>query len=294
MTATAAQIADELYALSPDEFTAARDKAARAARDDGDRELADIVKKFRRPSIAAWLVNTVARTDQLDELLDLGAALREAQRTLDGAELRAMSRQRHQVVRGLSELAQRLTGKKPADAAQREFEATLEAALADDAAAEAVRTGRLMRSLTAPGLEPVDLSDAVAAPDTPATRRPATKAAAQKAAQKTAKAAGNKAADKAAEKRRAELVRAVGRAEAALAEAERDLSGREAQAEQARVAQDNARARTAELEAELDRARTDQTTAERARRDADAALKAATRARDAALRAVETARKRAD
>ena len=195
----AARIADELYALPPDEFTAARDTAAKAARDDGDRELADTVKKFRRPSIGAWLVNTVARTDQLEELLDLGAALREAQRTLDGAELRAMSRQRHQVVRGLSELARQLTGKTPADAAQREFEATLEAALADDAAAEAVRTGRLMRALTSTGLEPVDLTDAVAAPEAVPARRSTPK---QKAAPRKAKT------DQAAQRRRAELEQA--------------------------------------------------------------------------------------
>ena len=102
VSAREAEIADHLYALAPDEFTAARETAAKAARDEGERELADAVKKFRKPSISTWLVNVIARTDQLDDLLDLGAALREAQRTLDGAELRTMSRQRHQVIRSLS------------------------------------------------------------------------------------------------------------------------------------------------------------------------------------------------
>ncbi|HEY8301862.1 MAG TPA: hypothetical protein VIG48_08180 [Jatrophihabitans sp.] len=280
----AARIADELYALAPDEFTAARDKAAKAARDDGEREVADTVKKFRRPSISAWLVNTIARTDELEELLDLGAALREAQRTLDGAELRAMSRQRHQVVRGLSELAVRLTGKKPADTAQREFEATLEAALADDAAAEAVRTGRLMRALTSTGLEPVDLTDAVAAPDTaPARPRKTSRPPAKK----------KQPSDQAAQQRRAELAKAIEQAEQQLAGADSELAEHEQQAEQARRSQDHARARTAQLEEELETARTAQAEAEKARRDADTALKTATRARDAARRAVDTARKRA-
>lgn len=275
----AARIADELYALPPEEFTAARDQAAKAARDNGDRELADTVKKFRRPAISAWLVNTVARTDQLDELLDLGAALREAQRTLDGAELRAMSRQRHQVVRGLSELAQQLTGKRPADSAQREFEATLEAALADDAAAEAVRTGRLMRPLTSTGLEPVDLTDAVAAPDGAPPKRTEPKRAPKKA-------------DDSAQKRRAEIEKEIEQAEQQLTGAQDELTAQEQRAEQARRSQDDARARAAELEAELEAARAEQAQAEKDRREADAAVKTAARARDAAQRALDTARKR--
>ncbi len=284
MSAGEAEIANELYALAPDEFTAARDRAAKAARDDGDRDLADAVKRFRKPSIGTWLVNVVARTDQLDDLLDLGTALREAQRTLDGAELRAMSRQRHQVIRGLSDLAHRLAEKKVSDAAQREFEATLEAALADDAAADAVRTGRLMRPLTSTGLEPVDLTDAVAAPEHAApTRRPVKRKATP----------AKKADDTAArEKHAAELAAAIAAAEDALAEAQDALEAREQELADARTELDDARAHVQELEARLDDARTRQTGAEAARRDADTARKSATRARDAAQRALDTARKR--
>lgn len=281
MRAREVEIADELYALAPDRFTAARDQAAKAARDD-DRDLAAAIKQWRRPSIGAWLVNTVARTDRLDELLDLGAALREAQRTLDGAELRAMSRQRHQVIRGLSELAHELTGKQPSDAAQREFEATLEAALADDAAAEAVRTGRLMRPLTSTGLEPVDLTDAVAAPDhAPAPRRAAPAKKAAPPPQKQAK-------DQAAKRQAAEVERAGQR----LDQAQRDLDEQERQLAAARAEVDEAKARVAELEAALGEARDAQSATERARRDADTARKGALRARDAAQRALDTARKR--
>jgi hypothetical protein len=284
MSADAARIANDLYALTPDEFTAARDAAAKAARDDGDRELANTVKQFRRPSIGAWLVNVVARTDQLDDLLDLGAALREAQRTLDGNELRAMSRQRHQVIRSLSQLAHELTGKKVGDAAQREFEATLEAALADDAAADAVRTGRLMRALTSTGLEPVDLTDAVAAPDHAAPpRRPVTKKPAPK----------QKSDDKAArDKRAAELAAAIAAAEDALAIAQDELDRRDHELDEARTEVDDARARVKELEAELDGARENQSAAEKSRREAETARKSAARSRDAAQRALDTARTR--
>jgi hypothetical protein len=273
MADRAAQIAEELYALAPDEFTAARDRAVKAARDDGDRDLAATVKQFRRPSIGAWLVNTIARTEQLDDLLDLGAALREAQEALDGSELRAMSRQRHQVIRALSDLAHNRAGRNVGDAAQREFEATLEAALSDEAAANAVRTGRLMRPLTSTGLEPVDLTDAVAAPDEgPPARR------------KAKKKPANKQDDGAAKKR-------VAQAEQALEAAQHDLDSSAQAADQARTAVDEARRRTAALEADLERARAEQSDAERARRDAEAAVKAAARARDAAERALQTARK---
>lgn len=274
MADRAAEIAGELYALPPDEFTAARDRAVKAAREDGDRELAATVKQFRRPSIGAWLVNTIAGTDQLDDLLDLGAALREAQEALDGAELRAMSRQRHQVIRALSDLAHDRAGRSVGDAAQREFEATLEAALADEAAAGAVRTGRLMRPLASSGLEPVDLTDAVAAPDeAPPARRPARKKPAKKPD------------DGAAKKRIAE-------AERTLDNAQRDLDESARAADQARNAVERARERAASLEAELESARAEQADAERARRDADAAVKAAARARDVAERGLQSARKR--
>jgi hypothetical protein len=44
-------------------------------------------------------------------------------------------------------------------------ESTLDAALTDEGAADAVRSGRLLRSLSHAGMGPVDLSGAMAAPD---------------------------------------------------------------------------------------------------------------------------------
>lgn len=283
MAPSAAEIADEVYGLAPEEFTAARDRAARAAREAGARDVADEVKRFRRPTVGAWLVNQVVRSDddRLDQLLDLGAALREAQDALDGEQLRAMSRQRHQVIRGLSELAREITGRAVGDAAQREFEATLEAALADDAAAEAVRTGRLMRPLVSSGLEPVDLTDAVAAPGAGPARRPRrAKGASAKAAADNAAAPKSSVRARDERKRRAELDRAQQRHSAA----EQQVRDREQQAADARSAADEARRRVAELEAALEAARADQNHADRARRDADAAVKAAARDRDDAHR----------
>lgn len=73
-------LADRLYALAPEDFTAARDAAAKQARAAGDAPLAKQVKALRRPSVGAWLVNRLAtqEADLLDQLLSLGPALAQA------------------------------------------------------------------------------------------------------------------------------------------------------------------------------------------------------------------------
>ena len=173
---------DELYGLDPSEFTARRDAIAAESRKAGDRELAAVVKGLRRPSAAAYTVNIMARSrrDEIGRLIELGARLREAQAALSGDELRALGRQRQQVVAGLGHEARQLAreaGHPISEATSREVEATFEAALADAAAGEAVRAGRLIRALEHRGMDPVDLTGAVAGvstasrDETPATSR---------------------------------------------------------------------------------------------------------------------------
>ena len=72
---------DRLYALPLNEFTAARDEIAKQLRDEGERELADQVKGLRKPSVAVWLVNRLARERQVDvkRLVKAGEALAKAQ-----------------------------------------------------------------------------------------------------------------------------------------------------------------------------------------------------------------------
>ncbi len=158
-------VADELYGLPPGEFTSQRAVRAAAARRAGDRELAAAIKKLRRPTTSAWLANLLVRRrpDQLLQLLELGAAMRLAQGQLAGSELRQLSQQRHQVIRALSGEARRLSrdlGRSVSEASGRELEVTLEAALADADAGDAVRSGRLTSALNYSGLGPVDVSGA--------------------------------------------------------------------------------------------------------------------------------------
>lgn len=150
------RVADELYALPPEEFTAARDRFVKEARGSGHAALAGQVRALRKPTLGAWAVNSLARQrpEDLGQLLDLGAALREAQATLHGDELRRLSAQRGQVVSALARAATDLVaagGKQATAAVVREVEQTLEAALADPEAAEEVRQGRLTSALSYAG-----------------------------------------------------------------------------------------------------------------------------------------------
>ena len=90
------EIADELYALPLGDFTPARDARAKELK---GTDLAGPVKALKKPSLAAWVVNLLVRrdADQVDQVLSLGAALREAAAGMDGDELRNLTKQRRQL-----------------------------------------------------------------------------------------------------------------------------------------------------------------------------------------------------
>src|SRR5437763_4336427 len=71
----------ELYGLPPDRFIAERDALVRALRSDGQREEAAAVARLRKPSVAAWAVNQLARTQAraMTHLFAAGDELREIQ-----------------------------------------------------------------------------------------------------------------------------------------------------------------------------------------------------------------------
>jgi hypothetical protein len=167
-----AQVADELYALAPAEFRAARDGRAAQERAAGRQELADAIAKLRRPTVSAWLVNQLAReaADQVGRLLALGESLREAQQELAGDRLRDLSAQRRETITPLIQAAKRIAsgaGQSVSAGVEREILATFEAALADPDAADAVRSGWLTSALSYVGLGGADLADVVALPARP-------------------------------------------------------------------------------------------------------------------------------
>ncbi|GGK58665.1 hypothetical protein [Nocardia camponoti] len=156
------KVARDLYGLDPAEFVAARARHAAAAKAAGDAGLAKAINALRKPTVAAWTVNLLARSasTEIAALLDLGAALRTAQQQFSGAELRALSSQRQQVINALTKQAGSLAaehGKPATEQTLREVGQTLTAALADPAVARLVESGTLPTTVSYDGFGPVGL-----------------------------------------------------------------------------------------------------------------------------------------
>ncbi|MDQ3114018.1 MAG: hypothetical protein M3Q84_07960 [Actinomycetota bacterium] len=164
-------VADELYAGRLEDFTPQRTARAKAARADGDKALAAVVGKLRKPSRSAWAINMLTRssTAEVERLLELGAAFRQAQDDLDGAELRELTRQRQTLIAAVVEQVRTTAGElgqSISDAIATEVEQTFRAAMADPDAAAAVRGGALTTAISGSGLGSLKISD-VAASTTP-------------------------------------------------------------------------------------------------------------------------------
>lgn len=164
--------ANALYVLPLDRFTEARNAAAKEAAKNGDRDLAAALRSLPKPSSSAWLVNVLVgrRRDEVEQVLELGVSLKEAQASLDRAQLHALGQQRQRLLAAVARQsldAATEVGHDVGPAALPGVEQTLRAALADAAAAAAVLSGRLVRTLEATGWDPVDLDGAVAGPFTP-------------------------------------------------------------------------------------------------------------------------------
>jgi hypothetical protein len=150
------ELIQRLYSEPPDGFVAARTAAINEARDAGDRDTAKRLAALKKPTVAAWVVNLLAlrRPELIDDLVELSAALREAQRGLKGDDLRELTAQRRQVVSALVDAARRLALAASGPGAKLplgEVEATLTAALAEPDVAAQVRTGRLIRAASYAG-----------------------------------------------------------------------------------------------------------------------------------------------
>src|SRR5579872_5994374 len=74
----------DLYGLPLEQFTEQRNALARELRTDGRRDEAAALSKLRKPSVAAWAVNQLVRTQrrEVDALFLAGDALMRAQADL--------------------------------------------------------------------------------------------------------------------------------------------------------------------------------------------------------------------
>jgi hypothetical protein len=267
------EVAADLYRLAPAEFVAARDARAGAAKESGDRDMAAAITALRKPTVAAWAVNTLVRAAprEVDALLRLGAELRTAQRQLSGARLRELTRQRRQVVDALAERAGEVAagqGRPVSEAVLRQVSETLTAALADSDIAEQVRAGTLATAQTYAGFGPVD-------PDLTVVREePKTAGARTRRKKKPAEPTeGERAGDARAE---ADRRRAQEELRAAETAARATLAAAEEQARRAAEDLEAATARLTELRDELAAAQDRHRFARNAERAARDAVRAAT------------------
>jgi hypothetical protein len=274
---------NELYALTPAEFTARRTALVAQAREAKLPDVAKALSELRRPTVAAWLLNQLARGgqgagDEIEEIEALGTQLREAQAQLDGRRMKELTRRRHELIAALVRRAGAVAAgagdQKVSASVQRELEETLGAAVADEQASLAVTSGRLTRALVYAGLGEVDVSAATATPIGSARRvRPASARAgtgqagsdrsgsgqAEPGRAGSGRAeSGQAAADRAQEAAAAERRRAVEAAEQAAAEfasAEDELAASAQRRDQNRAQEAELSSRLEELQREILQAR---------------------------------------
>jgi hypothetical protein len=256
-------IAAQLYRMPPGEFTTQRTARARAAKDDGNRELAQAITKLKKPSVAAWVIDAVARErpGDLDELADVADDLGSLQRgeRVPGGPAALDERRRSTIARVLGHAFELAKAQEVSvsSAAMDEVEATLRAVLADASAAAAARTGLLVRSLHSTGWDPVDLSGALAVENAHDASAPGKRTSATKRtrASKRSASAEHEAEERGRRERRDAAERELHRARERQREAEAELRAAASALREAAHASDEAAATVERLRAELDEAR---------------------------------------
>lgn len=307
-----ADVVDTLYTLPLDEFVAARNDAATKARRDGDTVTATRIKSLPKPTVAAWTVNQVVRQypDDVEKLLGIGAEMRAATAARDGAALARLNRTRRSE---LDTFVAKVTtsgevaGRSVSADTVRKLGETLEAAIIDPEAGEAVASGCLTRALQHVGFGVVDEdgapADVVSLSEARAARRPSLRVVGGDENAAEAVAVDDDAAEDdestAAERALTEAEEEVDAATAELdrLEGERDdavAAAREAAdaVSEVRARLDRVAAQIAELEAERERLEGEAETAQARADRADTATRALDDDLAAAERRAEAARKR--
>jgi hypothetical protein len=229
---------DGLYALPPGEFVQRRDGLARSLREAGEREAAEEVKKLRKPSVAAWTLNQLARREKmrLRGLFTAGERLRTAhEHVLAGGPLDELERARDDERNAIGELvgaARPLleeAGHPSTEAMLDRVRDTLHAAVVDEELGRRLRAGRLEKEEQATGFGFTSLPT-TAKPRRPASARPKR---GEKPAQEAAAAARRERAEEAARQKRLRAQESLRAARDALTEAERAVKSRKRELDQA-------------------------------------------------------------
>jgi hypothetical protein len=133
--------AHELYALDPQEFVRERDALAKQLRASGDRDEAARVKALRRPTVAAWAINQVAR-EQPHVVSALVDAAADARRGHDVRQ--ALVHRRDAIARVMRAVREVLAESgRDRDAHDRDVEELLNNLAGSEASADILRRGEL-------------------------------------------------------------------------------------------------------------------------------------------------------
>jgi hypothetical protein len=203
---------DRLYGLPLGEFTKERDTLARQLKADGRGEEAAAVRALRKPVLAAWVVNRLARErrDDVQALVRAAEAVRKGKPDAD-ERFRATA---DGLVRAARDVLSD-EGRRATDAVVREVATTLRSAAAADP--DVLRHGRLTEPVEATGFEA--MAGAVAPAKRPARARARTDARVDEARVDQARKAVSEARDEARALRR-EAERAERHASRARADAD--------------------------------------------------------------------------
>jgi hypothetical protein len=139
---------DRLYGLPLAEFTSERDALARRLRSEGSRDEAAEVAALRKPVLAAWVVNRLAREQRADvqALVAAAGAIRSGDPDADGRFRKTVD----DLLRSAREQIA-ADGRRPTEAVLRDVATTLRAAAG--AAPDLLTTGRLTEPFEATGFE---------------------------------------------------------------------------------------------------------------------------------------------
>lgn len=166
---------DELYGADLDAFVAERTRLARELKESGDGEAAAGLAKLKKPTVAAWALNQLARRERrdVDLLLDAGHRLRQAQEGVVGGADResfeqAQKTQRDALRRLAQQASQLLGGASSQMLAQ--INETLRAAAVSEEGRELLARGRFVAPLEPEGF---DVFGALPKPAAGSPRKPA-------------------------------------------------------------------------------------------------------------------------
>jgi hypothetical protein len=164
---------EQLYGVKPEDFTALRTTLAAAAKKRGDTEDAKQIAAARRPTTAAWVVNTLVRSDGTarHRLSELSERLRAAHASMDGTRIRELSAAQRKLIDELVRAGFAATGLSDPSAALRDdVTGTLQAAIADPEIS--ARLGRLSKAERWSGFGEFGSTTAVVAPRRSAEHEP--------------------------------------------------------------------------------------------------------------------------